>query len=117
MSEHVNAELRQAKAEIKAVMEKYQLGGCVSLHNQTHTEFEFFLPEWSVAKFEKQPDGATGIRIRHKKEDDPEKLVATFHMLFDCRQVCEKMVGLMDGLKDMIRHKVDVENIPFEERN
>lgn len=116
-NKHVSLQLRQAKAEIKKIMDQYNLGGLVTLHDKSHTEFEFFLPTWSVAQFEEQPNGDMKLRIKHKKEDDPEVLLATCHVLFDCAQVCDQMAKMMEQIRAMLKDSLEITNAPFNERD
>lgn len=60
--------------EIRAVLRKHDLAALVIIGSPTHTQF-LIEPEtsWSVAKFEQLPDGTTGMRIRAKHNDPPER--------------------------------------------
>lgn len=116
-NKHVSIELRKAKAEIKAIMDKYELGGLVSLHNRTHTEFELFLPKWSVVQFE-NVDGKQGIRIKHKKDEcNTPEVIGSYHVLMDCQQICGRIVQLIDSIREEIKDKVEIETYRFEDRD
>ena len=115
-NKHISIELRQAKAEIKAIMDKYDLGGLVSLHNKTHTEFEFFLPKWSVIQFE-DVDGKRGVRIKHKKDEckKPEVL-GSYHVLMDCQQVCAHIFQSIDWIREQVKDKIEIDTTHFKDR-
>lgn len=111
-NKHINNQLRKAKAEIKAIMDKYDCGGLVSLHNQSHTEFELFMPTWSVAKIRKNE-----IRIKHTKDDPIEQLESTVHLLADCSSVCSRIGYTLDQIMKKLRNHIHIENTPFEDRD
>lgn len=62
--------LKIAMEEIKAVFEKYDIGGFAVLHTPGFAEFFSKVdPSYSCAKFEHLPDGQTGVRFRSKLAD------------------------------------------------
>ena len=117
-NKNVSLKLRQAKSEVKKIMEKYDLGGLVSLHDKTHTEFEFFMPRWSVIQIEaNRKTETTRIRIRHKAKDNEELVTASYHVLFDCYNVCNQIMKFVDHVKEQLKGKIEIDNTPFKDRD
>jgi hypothetical protein len=116
-NKHINLDLRKAKAEIKAIMDKYDCGGLVSLHNKTHTEFEMFFPKWSCCQIVKVGGDALACTFKHKSgEDDPELLRATLHLLMDSKQVCERVAKQIGTIETMIANTLEIQTSRFEDR-
>ena len=109
---HINLDLRKAKSEIKEIMDKYDCGGLVSLHNQTHTEFDLLMPAWSVAKIINNE-----IRIKHSKNDPIEQLESTVHLMADCSKVCSRINYTLDQLMKELTKHIQIETTPFKERD
>lgn len=64
--------LKEAMAEIGAILEKHKIGGCVLLGSQTHAEHLFKHPEWAVVQWEAvevEGESGMGLRFRTKRED------------------------------------------------
>ena len=61
--------LKSAMAEIKEIVERYDIGGVVILHTPGNSEYANFLePSYSCASFEQTSEGV-GIRFRSKAAD------------------------------------------------
>jgi len=62
--------LKKAKAEIEAVLDKYDIAGAVVLHSPGFGEhFMKIDPSYSCAFFDKLPDGVA-IRVRARLQED-----------------------------------------------
>jgi hypothetical protein len=58
-------QLKEAMANINAIMKKFDIGGHVVLVSKTHSEFKFFFePTWSAIRWEGE-----GVRIKAKKDE------------------------------------------------
>lgn len=59
--------LKDAAKEIMEVVRRHDVGAYIALTSPTHSEFVFHLPTWSGVQPETQDNGAMGLRIRIKK--------------------------------------------------
>lgn len=102
--------LREAIAEIRAVCEKYDCGGVVSLSSKEHGEFAFIIPTWSLAQFE--GPNQDRIRLRAKSGVHPqEQLESTLHFLMSTRDICAGYAQQISTLEGMVReHDIGLEH-------
>ena len=117
MTEPYDAKLKEAMAEIKAILDKHDIGGSINLVSKTHSEFRFHFPSWSAAQFE---NGGEGIQIKCKREDYPSKkdqkeaLELTCHVLLSIRDLCGKAFMAMDQIRGMIEsHGIEIDHKPL----
>lgn len=112
---HFDPKLKEAMAEISAIMKKHDIGGHVALMSATHAEFRlFFEPSWSALRWE-----GDGVRIRAKKADlgseeaVTEALGATAHMLMRTCEICVKDAELCRDIVKELRKHVRIEHQPY----
>jgi hypothetical protein len=98
--------LKEAMAEIRAILNKHDIGGAVALVSPTHSEFLYHLtPSWSVCYFE----APSQLRLRAKRADFKTKaeqkrcVESSAHMVYQLRdlgaQTYEQMVCIADKLE------------------
>ena len=87
--------LKAAMAEIKAVLRKHDIAGCINLASATHTEYLMEIdPSWSCAFFEwDENDKMLGIRFRSLSKDYKSKKEQRKHQ--------EDTLGMLLGFHDM----------------
>jgi len=110
--------LREAAAEIEAVLKKYDCMGLVHLTGKSHGEFLMHLtPSWSCISLEETKDGKMGIRIRAKgvKVNTPEheNLTATVAAICDFADQCNNWGGTMYKIKAMLQEKMVIDHDPL----
>lgn len=114
--------LKDAMEEIKAVLEKYDIGAEVILASETHLEYlHAYDPTWSCASIEKLPDGTHGIRVRAKLADFPDReaqkkcLEQTVGMFAGFYDAMEKSQEVMVTVMKMVGEVLEFEHITTEE--
>jgi len=108
--------LKKAKAEIEAVLVKYDIAGAVVLHSPGFGEhFMKINPSYSCAFFDNSP-GVTGIRVRARIQEDFQGVASKRHKamedtanMFDifCDLVGKQALNCMDTM-DMLRKHLDI---------
>lgn len=103
--------LKEAMAEIKAICDKHDVGGFITLVSQTHSEFRLELaPSWSGLKWEEE-----GIRFRVKAKElgkEVARKVAgeTCHLVYQLRDRCAQTFMHMDKLTKQIEEHLNVDH-------
>jgi hypothetical protein len=82
--------LRQAMAEIRDVMKKYDCAGYVALGSISHFEFQVHIDAtWNLMTVEQRPDGSHGLRLRLKGKLDSAR-----------QRMANATVGFLYNLRD-----------------
>ena len=106
--------LKEAMAEIAAIMRKHDIGGYVQLVSQTHSEFRYELsPSWSAMQ---KIDGGVRFKVDTKEVGQAEgrKLAEeTLHLAYQIRDLCARGFMDMSSLVDKAGEQVKVEHTPF----
>ena len=96
--------LKDAAAEIMAVVRKYDVGAYIALTSPKHSEFVFHLPTWSGVQPEEQSDGSLALRIRIKKEQQ-ELAEATTWLVAGTMELLERGLRQYGHVLDLLRTK------------
>lgn len=113
-----DSKLKEAMAEIQAILEKHDIAAHITLVSPTHGEFTYHFPTWGVITPEEKND-LTGFRFRSKREDFASKqaqLDATevsVHVLFSLRDVAANTVIMMDAIATELRQHMEIDHVPF----
>lgn len=112
--------LKEAMAEINAIMKKFDIGGHVTLVSQTHSEFRYTVdPSWSCASVELLGGGMAEMRVKSLAKDHPDKEIqrkkieVTIHMLAQIRDLGGKTFMEMDAVVNELSQQVDFDHKPF----
>lgn len=108
--------LKEAMAEINAVMSKHDIGGHIILVSKSHSEFKFFLePTWSVARWENE-----GIRIKAQKADLGSKeavmeaLGLTAHLILQIHDLAVRDAKICKQIAVELAKHCDIEHNPYQ---
>ena len=83
--EDISPMLKEARAEVQAVLDKHKIAGAVVLSSSTHAEFWLSLPEWSAVQLTEHED-QLALRIKSSSERDGQAhLEASMHLLLSLR--------------------------------
>lgn len=106
--------LKEAMAEIRAVLHKHDISGFVSLASPTHVEYGLFIekPSWSMVKW--NDDGTFVFQVR---KAHPERTDQTAHMLYGIRDTSKYIGGALDTMLELLESQVDVDHVPMSEHN
>jgi hypothetical protein len=112
--------LKEAMAEINAVLEKHDVAALVVLHEPGFSEFRTRIdPSWSVCHFEPTKDGDVAVRFRAKAEDfggdkaaQKKAIDDTVNMIVHFRDNCAMHFKVMDGLLDMLGKRFEIAKEP-----
>lgn len=80
MMDAVDPQLKRAREEIDAVLQKYDAGGVVVLTSKTHTEQWIHPPGWSGIRF--TPKGEMRYRLRSAEQEKTDLTVHTIYSWF-----------------------------------
>lgn len=112
--------LKEAMAEINAIMKKHDIGGHITLVSPTNSEFRYMIdPSWSCAWFERADGGAYAVRFRANKESIPDKqerhkiVENTMHLLLQIRDLAAKTFVETDAVVSQLGNHVEIEHKPF----
>lgn len=106
--------LKEAMAEISAVLKKHDIAGTVALVSETHSEYLYHFPTWSAAQLTEE-----GIRFKAKSTDYPDKatadqaLIKSLHVVLQTRDLSAKNFQIMEHLLKKIGEHVDIDHTPF----
>lgn len=110
--------LKKAALEIQEIMQKYEIGGFVSLTSKTHGEFVTVLnPPWSVIKQTKE-NGSINIRVLSRSQDfksREEQRIAndlTAHLVFSQADMALNLLKTLDYLKTKLNEAWNVTHQP-----
>lgn len=108
--------LKQAMAEIRAVMTKHDIGGAVTLVSATHSEFYYHLtPSWSICYFA----APTQLQFRSKladfktEEEQQRCTELTVHMVHQLRDLGAQNFTQMSQVIDMLNEHFEIEHTPY----
>ncbi len=111
--------LKDAMAEIAALLQRYDIGASVHLVSQTHSEYCYHFPTWSVAQFAQEEPGRWGIRVRSKKEDFPSREAqhqaneVTAHLLCQLRDLGAQDLVQIEQVLEMVEKHWQIRHTPF----
>lgn len=107
--------LKEAMAEIKAVMQRHDIAGAITLVSPYASEFLYHIdPSWSVAFFE----GSDRLRIRARAEDFASQdqahfcVESTVHMICTTRDIAAQTFGNMERLLAILGEHFEIEHTP-----
>ncbi len=102
--------LKEAMAEIRAILHKHDISAFVSLASPTHVEYGLFVekPSWSMIKWNDDKDSFVfQLRTAH-----PEYTDQTAHMLYGIRDTSIYIASAVAEMLDRLEKVVDVEHMP-----
>jgi hypothetical protein len=106
--------LKEAMAEIKAILSKHDIAGAISLVSETHSEYRLQFPSWSMAQLTEK-----GLRFRGKAADYPNKeaaneaLTRSLHVLLQIRDLTAQHQAVMLKILDALEKHVDFDHTPY----
>ena len=107
--------LKKAMAEIKKLLERFRIGGCITLVSRTHAEFRYQFPVWSVVQPESGPHGEAGIFVRSFKAwyrstaEQKQAMEASLHCLYQMRDSAGHTFMVMDHLIKQVEQQAGFE--------
>lgn len=101
--------LKQASAEIEAILNKYGIAGAICLASSTHGEWLLHFPTWSLVEM-----APTGIRVRTKAAD-PELTNASMHLLLGLRDQAGLQYQQLEAVCQAVSRHLDIEHRPFNQ--
>lgn len=106
--------LRVAMKEVESILNKYDIGGFVSLESRSHSEFKLFIePSWSLARFIKKDGEIKGVHFKIRAKTNLEDTNATAGLLMAVRDQCAMVFMQMDKLKKQLEDTVGLDHQPF----
>lgn len=104
--------LREAMAEIKEIMKKYDVGGYVALGSKSHYEFAMLIdvPSWSMLRWTTE-NGQAHLKIYAKSQK--ENTDATVGLLVNLKDLCALGFGQLQKCEEQLRQVVEIEHTPF----
>ncbi len=110
-------ELKEAMLEIQEILDKHKIGGNIALTSQSHSEFLYHFPEWSVIQFDKNKPGEVRIRSKRKdfksKEEQRQMTEYSTHIVAQNRDLAARSFDVFDNLFKMLEKYFDIEHKPF----
>lgn len=108
--------LKEAAAEIKAILNKHDIAGYISLMSESHSEFLMEIdPPWSCVQWEDKSNGK--LRIKASKEMYGDKqdhvISSTAHMIFQMRDLCAQGFSFSEALTKKLEENLEIEHKPF----
>jgi hypothetical protein len=111
--------LREAMAEIRSIIERYDIAANVILHEPGFSEYlQHISPSWSILKFEAAADGL-GVRVRSKlaeyggdKERQRREVEASVNMLVHFVDVLGMTQQQLAGVLKMLHGYWEIEEGP-----
>jgi hypothetical protein len=106
--------LKEAMAEISAVLKKHDIAGAVTLVSKTHSEYKYHFPTWSAAQITDE-----GIRFRTKSSDYADKqaadqaLLDSLHVVLQIHDLNSQNIKVTDQLIKKIGEHVDFDHVPY----
>ncbi len=116
MSGNNDPKLKEAMAKIEAIAEEYDIGANVILTSESHSEFLYKFPEWSIAQF---TDDMKGIDMKSKLSDfkdlnhQKEVTESTIGLLCHVRDISAQTFEIYDGLITAAENYLDIKHHPF----
>jgi hypothetical protein len=89
---------------ITRILRQYDIGAAITLVSQTHAEFRYQFPTWSVVQPETGPAGQPGIRLRSfgswygSKDAQKAAIEASLHCLYQIRDLAAQTFVLFENL-------------------
>jgi hypothetical protein len=117
MNAPYDPKLKEAMLEIQEILDKHKIGGNIALTSQSHSEFLYHFPEWSVIQFDKNKPGE--VRIRSKREDFKSKEEQhqmtrySTHIVAQNRDLAGRSFEVFDTLFKELEKYFDIEHKPF----
>ncbi len=99
--------LKDAAAEIDAVLQKYGIAGFYGLASSTHAEFKLTFPQWSLISTEHEH-----VRFRARSAE-PERTEASVHLAFSLRDIAGLMFQNLEAITRLISSQLEVDHSPF----
>jgi hypothetical protein len=106
--------LKEAMAEITAILAKHDIAGALTLVSETHSEYKYHFPTWSAAQFSED-----GIRFKTKASEFPDKetanraLTVSLHVLLQIRDLNAQHFETMTQILEKVREHVDFNHVPY----
>ena len=107
----VSPELQKAMKEIELVLQKYDVGGFVSLQDGLgNGEFRMFVdtPTWSMIRFLKDKGDGYRVHLKMYAKSKNEQLNRTINMLYNGQGVLGNMFTFIDEMKKQIAPHLEV---------
>ena len=112
--------LRKAMVEIRKLLHRYRIGGCITLVSPTHAEWAYQMPHWSIIQPETGPHGEQGFRIKSQRayyrtlEEQKAAFAASLHCVLQMRDIGAQTFQLMDQVRECIeRAGFEITHVPF----
>ncbi len=107
-----DARLKVAAKEIRNILERHQVAGCINLASHSHGETCFFFPKWSLVQI--ADDGQSiriGLRAKEAERSDQSAHLlmslkdATVMQALSLTQVCEKFIAAVEAQGGTVDHE------------
>lgn len=99
--------LKVAMEEIKAILDKYDIGANIILGSKTHSEYFYDFPTWSIVQFAEKGSLKQGLKIVSKRKD--------YKSLEEQHQISEYSTGLIARNRDMAAQTFSMFQDVFEQ--
>jgi hypothetical protein len=112
MATSYDQNLRNAMYEIEDILKKYDCGGFVSLHSQSHGEFKLAIdsPTWSMISKLRSGDAA---HLKLHMKSKPLETEGTVGMIASLRDTALMLFKTSDELMTRIQQVVEVDHTPI----
>lgn len=110
---------RECMAEIIGILQKYDMGGAITVISKERAMFKYHFPTWSVARLEMNKDGSGRVEIESKKEDFPslaaqhEANELTAHLVHQMRDIALNNVGAANAIIAKMSEVWDIQHKSF----
>lgn len=106
--------LKEAAAEIRAILRKHDLAAYIAMASPTHGEFAMEItPTWSAVKWEDRDNGKLRIRVKEAelgKEKAHALAESTAHMIFQLRDLTALGFKMTDNLAEILKAEIEIEH-------
>jgi hypothetical protein len=113
--------LKDAMRKMVQIMQKYEIGGAITLVSKSHAEYKYEFPHWSVIQPETGPHGERGLRVRSfeawygDKEQQKLAMEQSLYCLYQIRDLAGQAFLLFENLCRQVEEKsgFDIEHHPY----
>lgn len=107
--------LEAALEEIKLILKKYDIGACIQLAGQHHTEFFYELsPTWSCITMRPEPDGTCFVRFKAATATggpvEKERAIVSTGLVFGLHSLAGRETEDMLKIMMMLAQHFDIEH-------
>lgn len=94
-------ELREAEKEISAILDKYKIGGAISLVSASMAQFVFKFPSWSLINFE-----GDILKVRTDVED-PDLTNDSVRLIMGLRDMLGMQFAAMEDVAQKLQEAIE----------